>query len=536
MASLGSSSLEAFTSRAQPTISIDLDGQNDGLVNLYTTGDRIDGAVSITVTRDVRFDELEITFEGTTRTSVERVALPGRTGAYQTFLRLRQPIPDSDYPMPRLLEPGRRYIFPFTFVVPDRLLPHACSHPKSHRHLELSHTLLPPTLGDAMLAPDGKSLLDDLTPDMCRIAYLIRVSVLRRDVSSSSPSSTKTLVSVAKKVRIIPAVAEEPPLNLADHEDDYCARKEKDVKRGLLRGKLGRLVLVASQPKPLQLLPTPNQGEEQEKNAISTSTTLHLRFDPVGDEPPPRLGTVSSHLRVSTFFAAEPWPDYPSPANALMWASGRGGYTDTVPLSSRCVASSSWTVHSDSPSIDDSDSSPRRCSSSSSSSSSSTSTSGSSRSGSIDPSSAYTGKTYYTASIMVPISLPTDKNLAFVPSFHSCLVSRVYALDLRVSYHPPNATIVTPSASLRLPVQITCAVRDAVSLKERARAQVREIEVSQEEVEEFFRPRGVISHQIQVETQEDAETEEGRPPEYSEVRMALSPDRSTDLVSSVRAY
>ena len=96
--------------------------------------------------------------------------MPGRTGAYQTFLRLRQPIEDSAYPMPRVLEAGRTYKFPFTFVVPDRLLPHVCSHAKTNAHVERSHTLLPPSLGDPMLANDGKSLLNDLAPDMCRIS------------------------------------------------------------------------------------------------------------------------------------------------------------------------------------------------------------------------------------------------------------------------------------------------------------------------------------------------------------------------------
>ena len=60
----GSSTLEAFTSRAQPKVTVDLQGQTEGLVNTYTTGDRIEGTATITVDRDVRFDDVEITFEG----------------------------------------------------------------------------------------------------------------------------------------------------------------------------------------------------------------------------------------------------------------------------------------------------------------------------------------------------------------------------------------------------------------------------------------------------------------------------------------
>lgn len=60
-----SSSLEQFTSRARPKISIDLDGQQTGLVNSYTTGDCIQGTVTITADHDIRFDDVDITFEGT---------------------------------------------------------------------------------------------------------------------------------------------------------------------------------------------------------------------------------------------------------------------------------------------------------------------------------------------------------------------------------------------------------------------------------------------------------------------------------------
>ncbi|PLB50121.1 hypothetical protein P170DRAFT_404881 [Aspergillus steynii IBT 23096] len=518
----GSSTLEAFTSRAQPKVTVDLQGQTEGLVNTYTTGDRIEGTATITVDRDVRFDDVEITFEGTSRTSVERTSIPGRTGAYQTFLRLRQPIDDTAYPTPRVLEPNRTYQFPFTFVVPERLLPHACSHRKTNVHVERSHTLLPPTLGDAMLASDGKTLLDDISPDMCRIAYLVRVTVLRRKPSDSDNASSKSLASVGKKVRVVPAVDEEPPLNVEDHESTYCTRKEKDVKRGLLRGKLGRLVVAATQPKPVRLNPpaTSESGDSitnnTNNNPVSTAATLHLRFDPVGTEAPPRLGTVWSKLRVSTYFGAEPWPDYPSPSSssAMMLAQmGRGSYTESVPLSTLCLASSAsagWTRH-EPPRLD-------RCASRQSSTSSSSSSSSGTDS-LTGPSASFDGDSaYYTASVVVPLALPSSKT--FVPSFHSCLISRVYALDLSISYHTPNANILTPTVSLRIPLQFTCA-RRAVAQKDHPH------EISIDEVNaEFFNPRSVAPPPA---------SSLPAPPDYSEIAsFSVLPDRSQDLLTSAR--
>ncbi|KAB8213202.1 hypothetical protein BDV33DRAFT_210433 [Aspergillus novoparasiticus] len=451
-----SSTLESLM-QSRPKVDIELARQTEVLVSSYTTKDRIEGTAVITVDRDTRFDEVEVTFEGTSRTSVERVAMPGRTGAYQTFLRLRQSIEDSAYPMPRVLEAGRTYKFPFTFVVPDCPLPHVCSHAKTNAHVKRSHTLLPPSLGDPMLANDGKSLLNGLAPDMCRISYLIRVSVQRKPENAPS----KALASVEKKVRIIPAVDEEPPLNIMD-DDSYCIWKEKDVKRGFMRGELGRLVVASSQPKPVQLCPPNSEATD----SVSTAATVHLRFDPVGNEEPPRLGTVWSKLRESSLFSAEPWGDYPSPRN-VPWAQiGQGCSSESL----------------------------------------------------TGPLTSFTGETYYTASIVVPITLPKTK--AFVPTFHSCLISRIYCLELSLSYHTPNANILTPTATVKIPIQLTIRSRSD------AKTKGSENEITQHEVNaEFFCPRSVAPPtQVQV-----------APPEYSENQgPILPPDRSIDLNSTAR--
>ncbi|RAH74843.1 arrestin (or S-antigen), N-terminal domain protein [Aspergillus aculeatinus CBS 121060] len=497
--SQSSSSVGRFSVRSRPKVNIDLDGQHDGLVNVYTTGDTIKGTVTVTVDHDTRFDELEITFEGTSRTSVERQSMPGRTGAYQTFLRLRQPIEDAAYPTPRILEAGRTYDFPFVFVVPQRLLPHVCSHPKTNIHVEQSHTMLPPTFGDPMLASDGKSLLDDLTPDMCRISYIVRATLQRNPLSQNG--SIDTLASIGKKVRVVPMVDEEPPLNITDDETLYCVRKEKDVKRGFMRGKQGRIVVAASQPKPIQLNPTSND----DTSIVSTVATVHLRFDPLGNEEPPRLGTVWSRLRATTFYSAEPWGDYPSTSSIRTWAQvGRGMFTEAVPLSTMCVASAQWTKHT-------SADAPRRDSMHSTSSTESL----------PGPSASFSGNIFYTASVVVPITLPKSKT--FVPTFHSCLVARIYSLELSLSYHTPNANILTPTTSLKIPIQLTCQPQVD------ARPKNTVVEITQEEVNaEFFSPRSIAPRWISEP--------EVTPPEYTAVRTAhLLPDRSRILPPSATA-
>lgn len=396
------------------------------------------------------------------------------------FLKLRQPIEETEYPTPRVLEAGRSYSFPFTFVIPDRLLPQVCTHAKKNSHVHQSHTMLPPTLGDPMLAGNGKTLLDDMAPDMSQISYIIRAAVLKR--SSTDHHQVKALANIAKKVRIIPTVEEEPPVNVADHPY-YCTLKEKGVKRGFLRGKLGRLVASSSQPKAIRLLPPSCEA----RDTVSTVATVQLRFDPVDNEQPPRLGSLSSKLRSSTFYSASPWEDFPTQHGTLPFSQvGQGLYNESVPLSTMCVASAQWEKHT----VCDSD---RRDSLHSNSSVDST-----------DLPSPPTGNTYYTASVVIPVTLPNNKT--FVPTFHSCLMSRTYSLDLTLSYHTPGANVLTPSISLRLPIQLTTQPKYADSLKSSIG-----VVVAQEEIDRFFQPRTVSPPQTDSVVDVNL-----APPEYSE--------------------
>jgi len=403
------------------------------------------------------------------------------------FLKLRQPIEETAYPTPRLLEPGRSYTFPFTFVIPEQLLPQVCTHTRSNHQIHRFHTMLPPTLGDPMLAGNGKTLLDDMAPYMSRISYMIRTAVVKR--SWADHRQVKVLANFAKKVRIIPTVDEEPPINTVDHPY-YCTRKEKSVKRGFLRGKLGQLVASSSQPKPIRLSP-PNC---ESHDTISTVTTVQLRFDPVGKEQPPQLGSMASKLKVSTFYSVTPWQDFPCQSSTMPFSqAGRALFTESVPLSTMCVASAQWQKHSVR-------SDTNRCDSLNSSSISLEDSTG--------PSASFSGDTYYTASVVIPITLPKSK--AFVPTFHSCLMSRTYSLDLSLTYHTPGTNVLTPTVHLRLPIQITTQPKYD-SLK----SAIEGVIVTQEEVNAFFQPRSVappVNEAVIV-----------APPEYSEIIASTVP-------------
>jgi hypothetical protein len=331
-----------------------------------------------------------------------------------------------------------------------------------------------------MLAGNGKTLLDDMAPDMSQISYIVRASVLKK--SSTDHGNLKTMANIAKKVRIIPTVEEEPPINVVEHAY-YCTRKEKNVKRGFLRGKLGRLVASASQPKPIRLLPPSCEASD----TVSTMATVQLRFDPVGDEQPPKLGSLTSKIKASTFYSAGPWDDFPMQSGSTPFSQvGQGLFTESVPISNMCVASAKWVKHSSSTECE------RRDSVESMTSEHST-----------GPSTSFSGDTYYTASVVIPINLPNNKT--FVPTFHSCLISRTYSFDLSLTYHTPGTNVLTPTISLRLPIQVITQPKYAESLKSDLG-----MIVTQEELDGFFQPRSVAPVNEPVVDVNLA------PPEYSE--------------------
>ena len=227
-------------------------------------------------------------------------------------------------------------------------------------------------------------------------------------------------------------MAEQPPLDVkveGDERYDYIMRREKSIRKGTLQKKLGRLVVQSAQPQSLKL-PYPRGP-----NADCTPTTMatvNVRFDPVEESSPlPSLNTLQAKLKVATCFASIPLDEIPTKSSDFHCSSVRGIFVETVNLSSLCLSNIEWekqTASTDLPS--------RR------------------NSWIPDPSKAYNGGSYYTAKVAVPVSL-SKGNKVLVPSFHSCLVSRIYALDLYLSLSTPGATVTDPRIQLKLPLQVS---------------------------------------------------------------------------------
>jgi hypothetical protein len=304
--------LKSFVHSTKPEITIHLNSRR----KIYSTMDKITGTVTIKPVVDIEFDDVEIDFIGTSRTFVERyttaAAISGRSEAYHNFLRLSQPKLDEYYPedrAARTLRAGKTYEYEFLFKVPTRLLDRVCKHKVNNTCVKEAHYKLPPSLGDQELSSkDGT--LDDMAPEMASVRYGIFVRVVKFDGAADSKSIH--VAAKARRIRVVPAVEEAPPLDVKgmledDIKTEYCVRKEKKLKKSFLMvGNLGTLVMEAAQPEGLRLSAA-DSGTGH--NSITATTMLMLRFEPAkGVTTPPRLDKLTSKLKSRTYFASPKRP------------------------------------------------------------------------------------------------------------------------------------------------------------------------------------------------------------------------------------
>ncbi|EDU47591.1 Bul1 N domain containing protein [Pyrenophora tritici-repentis] len=496
----------------QPKIVIHLDdsnGHQQKFVTSYSSMDTLNGTVTITAPHDTRFEDIDIAFTGTSQVYVDRMTttptMTGRTEAKHRFLTLRQPINESNFPTPRIFEAGKAYIFPFTFTIPSQLLPKACSHNVISDQVREQHLLLPPSIGDPDLAGFGSTLLDDLAPDMSKITYAIQVKIAHM----RGGEGLTVLADKTKKVRVKPSFPEQPPLTI-DHNEDYRPRQEKTVKKGLFQGKLGTLSAKTVQPPPLVI----SGARSAEGRSIGTMAKLVLRFDPIEETAaPPKLGSLSTKIKVATYYASSPRQNFPV-RSSLGFDLSQGLYSEYAPLSNLCIASAQWEKHD--ATFNPPAASLLRRDSGISDCSTTSETEEAFAIGILPASKDYKKGTFYTAQILVPITLSMTRN--FIPTFHSCLISRIYTLALQFHVHGCS------SLRLKVPVQI-CAEGSDTGIEN---ARVRSVEETAfRTAAEIFVPRSIAPPSFEASRNASVSIREEMPPDYT----AFAPSTSRCTIS-----
>lgn len=456
--------LRTFVQTPKPEISITFQSRK----KTYTTLDRIEGFVTITAPVDTDFDSIDVEFVGTSRTHVERyttaAAASGRQEAFQQFLKLSQPGMQQSYPEGQTLKAGVPYHFPFVFAVPQQLLLRSCQHGVENDVIRDAHYRLPPSLGDKELSA-GQKTMDDMAPEMASVRYGIFAKVTEVKMRGDD-CWRSTLSSKARRVRVVPISEEHPPLDVHADDGEYTMRREKAIKKGMLKGKLGTLTMEAHQPQAVNV-----RSYDNPEARTDSMATIALRFDPLNAASlPPKLGSLCSKLKVNTYFSSTARRAVPTKARSLMDLT-QGLHSEYLNLSSRCVANVEWKKHDPSKP----EALQRRDSATSL-------TTGDTGATTIpDPSESYKGGEYYTAHVLVPLQLP--KNRAFVPTFHSCLISRTYIvkLELSTSSVGPGGNLV-----LKLPLQISTEGFQGDDLERRESMSATGVDVDVEDVSGFF--------------------------------------------------
>lgn len=320
------------------------------------------------------------------------------TKAYHRFQNITHRVQDSALPDPLVLKKGQKFDFSFCFDVSDYLPPPSCQHHTTSQLVKAAHLQLPPSFGDATVSGLGGKLKDDFAPIGCKIIYFVQIKINRMSLVCDKQ---ETIFVRRFKVRVKPALEEQPPLNLDKFGDEFCLHREKLVRDGSSKTPQGTLAVTLEQPKPFWL------PLRDPYSTVSRAIRLFLRYTPTdsNDTTLPKLKSLRGQLTGTTLFTTSFHDDIPTKKKDLL---GRPlNFEDTIfPSFTLNIPTPQW---------------------------------------SQDESGCY------TTTLLVPLWLPPEN---FIITFHSCLMSRMYTIHFRL------AVSNTATFSLKAPVDII-AQRDS---------------------------------------------------------------------------
>jgi hypothetical protein len=372
----------------------------------------------------VRFDDFDIIFSGIAATRLDFVQqYPSHS--FRPFMKLRMPIDRSALPEDNVFEAGKTYTVPFHFVVPHHLTIGACNHHCSSPAVKDQHLRLPPTVGFW----EG----DDQAPEMAHIEYSIKARAYRR--ATEAGRVAQKVMDGYHILRVLPALPEDAPLDITYRDERYNLSKTKTIRKNLFSAKAGKLTATAGQPNAIML-------SADGRQASGSVVRVNLEFEPTStDSVPPKVNSVSGKIVTSTFFGA-------APTDLLPNLGSRAAYTANPSLSytvnnnvfnNKTAEKLAWRMRNVSGRRDSGYSSLGNAEEDQSETDLSDNVAQKSKKCAIR----------HNAVLDIPFSIPMSNKKIFLPTFHSCLISRTYTLHLNLSVGPTNTAM-----SLAIPLQI----------------------------------------------------------------------------------
>ncbi|UKZ73518.1 hypothetical protein TrVFT333_001165 [Trichoderma virens FT-333] len=357
---------------------------------VYTSGSTIAGHVAVRVLKDTAFHNLDIVFVGISATRLDFVQqYPSHS--FRPFLKIRMPLQER---------PGAT--------------------------LAASPSL-------------GAWEADDQAPDMTQIEYAINAKAIHLG------NGIATKVMEAHHIlKVLPSLPEDAPLDITFLDEWYKLSKTKTIRKSLFSSKTGQFTASAIQPNAVIL------SADGHKSSM-TSVRINLEYAPSSAETaPPKINSVTGKLVSTTFFSAVPVDHLPNLGSRTNCESTPClNYTTTHSLFTLPVESVSWMQQDASSRLrrdsgysstvvdgdaSDTDASERRR-----------------RQNSKEKSSKKPklSTVRHTTDIEIPFTVSNSNRKLFLPSFHSCLISRSYTLQLILCVGPTKTAI-----SLAVPLQI----------------------------------------------------------------------------------
>lgn len=320
------------------------------------------------------------------------------TKAFHRFQDVTHRVHDSVLPDPLVLKKGRKFDFSFCFTVSDYLPFSSCQHTATSQLVKAAHLQLPPSFGEATVSSLGGKLKDDFAPVGCKIIYSVQIKINRMSLVCDKQ---ETVFVRRFKVRVKPALEEQPPLNLDKFGAEYRLHQEEPVHEGRSKTIQGTLAVTLEQPRAFWL------PLRDPWSTVSRAIRLVLRYSPTDSNNVilPKLKSLRGQMTGTTLFTTTFHDDIPTKKKDFL---GR-------PLNYEDMVFPSFTLAIPTPQWSQEDSG---C---------------------------------YTATLLVPLWLPQEN---FIITFHSCLMSRMYTIHFRL------AVSNTATFSLKAPVDII-AQRDS---------------------------------------------------------------------------
>ncbi|OAA68831.1 arrestin [Cordyceps fumosorosea ARSEF 2679] len=402
----------------KPTIDVIIDRHYNSKV--YTSGSVIAGRAIIKTVRDIAFDHFDIVFTGIAATRLDFVQqYPSHS--FRPFLKMRMPISEEDVPEDRVFRAAHTYTIPFHFVVPHQLPMGACKHQCEVGPVLDHHLRLPPTIGFWGA--------DDQAPEMAQIEYAVKARAVKQQLGGVPASKVMEGQHV---VKVLPASPEDAPLDITFRDERYTMAKTKTIRKNLFSAKTGKLTATSIQPEAVMF-------SADGRNASTSTAHIDLEFVPDSvDTAPPKINSISAKLLSTTFFGAAPVNYMPNLGPRTAYHGNPClNYTTTNNILNMPVEKVSWLQEKVEAGRRDSG-----YSSSHLSPDSDAMTKGNGNKKAASP-------IKHVATLDVPFTVTNTNRKIFLPTFHSCLISRTYVLQLCLSVGPTNTTM-----TLSVPVQV----------------------------------------------------------------------------------